>query len=80
MIDEDGNNAALSWRPRELLLMSEQIPASSSGGSLPIAPPLVLENADALNWAKHCDVLVVGLGAAGAAAAITAKEGGTDVL
>ncbi|MGH8539345.1 MAG: FAD-binding protein [Stenotrophobium sp.] len=60
--------------------MSEQIPASSSGGSLPIAPPLVLENADALNWAKHCDVLVVGLGAAGAAAAITAKEGGTDVL
>ncbi len=49
-------------------------------GCLPVAPPLVATDADAIKWDRSCDVLVVGFGGAGAAAAIAAREGGADVL
>ncbi|HEY0974984.1 MAG TPA: FAD-binding protein [Solimonas sp.] len=48
-------------------------------GTLPIDAPLVVDGATQ-TWDRQCDVLVVGLGAAGGAAAITAKEAGADVL
>lgn len=41
--------------------------------------PLAVDAATAV-WDQHCDVLVVGFGAAGAAAAITARETGAKVL
>ena len=41
--------------------------------------PLAVDAASAM-WDQHCDVLVVGFGAAGAAAAITACESGAKVL
>lgn len=36
--------------------------------------------ADISNWHKECDVLIMGLGAAGASAAIAASDAGADVL
>lgn len=47
---------------------------------MPIAQPLAIGNADEFAWSRVCDVLVVGLGAAGGAAAITAKEAGAEVI
>ena len=44
-----------------------------------IDAPLAVDAATAV-WDQHCDVLVVGFGAAGAAAAITARETGAKVL
>lgn len=41
--------------------------------------PLAVDVAS-MTWDQHCDVLVVGLGAAGAATAITAHEAGAKVL
>ena len=55
-------------------------PAAIPDASLPIEPPLVVESHQAISWNRACDVLVVGLGAAGAATAITAKEAGADVV
>jgi 3-oxo-5alpha-steroid 4-dehydrogenase len=60
------------------------MPAPSSvtlpaDGTLPIEPPLAVD-AQGFAWNHTCDVLVVGLGAAGAAAAIAAKEAGANVL
>lgn len=48
-------------------------------GTLPVDAPLRVHGAEAA-WDAACDVLVVGYGAAGAAAAIAAKEAGADVL
>lgn len=56
---------------------STPVPAD---GTLPVERPLALENPDAATWDLRCDVLVVGFGAAGAAAAIAAREAGTAVL
>lgn len=53
---------------------------ASQDGTLPVEGPLVVEAAQALQWDARCHVLVVGFGAAGAAAAITAKESGADTL
>lgn len=47
--------------------------------ALPVDTPLVVENPDTTAWDVECDLLVVGLGAAGAAAAIHAKEAGSNV-
>ncbi len=44
-----------------------------------VESPLAVDAASAV-WDQHCDVLVVGFGAAGAAAAITARETGAKVL
>lgn len=52
----------------------------ATDGTLPIDAALRVVNADALGWARSCDVLVVGFGAAGAATAITARAGGAEVL
>ena len=43
-------------------------------------PPLVVMDADQLEWDDQADVLVVGFGGAGACAAIEAREAGADVL
>ncbi len=48
-------------------------------GSLPIDAALQITNAETREWDSVCGLLVVGLGAAGAAAAITARESGVDV-
>lgn len=48
--------------------------------TMPAQAPLQVRNADELSWDRHCEVLVVGLGAAGAATAISAKENGANVL
>lgn len=56
---------------------STPVPAD---GTLPVERPLALENPDAATWDLRCDVLVIGFGAAGAAAAIAAREAGTAVL
>ncbi|MGH8461960.1 MAG: FAD-binding protein [Stenotrophobium sp.] len=52
----------------------------AADGSMPVEPPLALANPDAAHWDRECDVLVVGLGAAGAAAAIAAREVDADVI
>ncbi len=51
---------------------------SRADGCLPVAAPLVADGS--LRWDRTCDVLVVGFGGAGAAAAIVAKEQGAEVL
>lgn len=51
-----------------------------SAASLSVDAPLRVDNAAELNWTEQVDVLVVGLGAAGAAAALSAKDSGADVL
>lgn len=55
-------------------------PLTPPDGTLPVEAPLVLGPADAQTWDRACDVLVVGFGAAGAAAAISAREAGAEVL
>lgn len=54
--------------------------APIADGVLPVDDALRVDSADTAQWDRHCDVLVVGFGAAGAATAISAKEGGADVL
>lgn len=46
----------------------------------PIEPALVVAGADAVQWSDSADVLVVGWGAAGAAAAIEARDAGAEVI
>ncbi|EJN37543.1 succinate dehydrogenase/fumarate reductase flavoprotein subunit [Pseudomonas sp. GM84] len=46
----------------------------------PILAPLRVDDADAVQWQDHCDVLVIGWGAAGACAALQARADGADVL
>ena len=55
-------------------------PTPRADGTLPVNAPLALASADAIQWAQSCDVLVVGFGAAGAAAAMAAKETGASVI
>jgi 3-oxo-5alpha-steroid 4-dehydrogenase len=59
----------------------QKLPSTQSGtdGALSIEQPLLVQGADAIAWAEHCDVLVAGFGAAGAAAAIAAREAGAQV-
>ncbi len=49
-------------------------------GTLPILEPLTVKDATSTHWDQECDVLVVGLGAAGGAAALAAHEQGAKVL
>lgn len=51
----------------------------ATDGSLPIDAPFVADAGTSSTWDLTCEVLVVGFGAAGAAAAITAKEAGAMV-
>lgn len=43
-------------------------------------PPITVENADSIGWDEAADVVVVGFGGAGAAAALQAREGGAEVM
>lgn len=45
-----------------------------------VAAPLVLSDADQFDWDDTADVVVLGFGGAGAAAALEARESGVDVL
>lgn len=48
---------------------------------IPVDRPRVIEDPDAFAWDRQCDMLVVGLGLAGASAALRASEtGGLDIL
>lgn len=47
-------------------------------GTLPVEAPLVLSDPANVDWDGECEVLVIGYGAAGAAAAIAAREAGAD--
>lgn len=53
---------------------------SAEPGVLAVEPPLDGSTFSEADWDRHCDVLVVGLGAAGGAAAIAAKEAGAEVI
>lgn len=46
----------------------------------PIQTPLQVADSGALVWDEHCDVLIIGWGAAGACAALEARAQGADVL
>lgn len=54
--------------------------APSADGTLAMLPPLQVAAADAVAWHASREMLVVGLGAAGAAAALSAREQNIDVL
>ena len=54
--------------------------SSNTDPILPTQAPVTLSAPDACEWDQHCDVLVVGLGAAGASTAISACENGANVL
>jgi 3-oxo-5alpha-steroid 4-dehydrogenase len=45
-----------------------------------VEPPLLLENADDAPWHDQADVIIVGFGGAGVAAALQAREAGASVL
>lgn len=51
----------------------------SADGTLPIDAPRVVDSAAAVSWNETVDLLVVGYGAAGASAAIHAREAGANV-
>jgi 3-oxo-5alpha-steroid 4-dehydrogenase len=53
---------------------------ASDSGATPISAPLCTEGEQSVAWDDHCDVLVVGFGAAGACAAIEAATAGADVV
>ncbi|MBS0465973.1 MAG: FAD-binding protein [Proteobacteria bacterium] len=54
--------------------------AGRSSTVTPIAPPLLVASAQELQWSSSADVVVVGWGAAGACAALQARQEGSDVL
>ncbi len=56
-----------------------QAPAQPDG-SLPVEAPLGIDSPDTAQWDERCDVLVIGLGAAGAAAALSAHQAGATVM
>ncbi|HEY0914715.1 MAG TPA: FAD-dependent oxidoreductase, partial [Solimonas sp.] len=53
--------------------------AAAADGTLPVDAPLVVDSAEAVAWNETVDLLVVGFGAAGASAAIHAREAGANV-
>jgi 3-oxo-5alpha-steroid 4-dehydrogenase len=53
---------------------------ASNSGATPIGAPLRADGEDSVGWDDHCDVLVVGFGAAGACAAIEAANAGVSVI
>jgi len=56
------------------MTMSDNIPSTL------IQAPLHVAESSALEWGEHCDVLIIGWGAAGACAALEARANGADVL
>lgn len=54
--------------------------ASNNDADAAQSPPLIVENAESVKWDDVADVVVVGYGGAGVAAALHAREGGADVL
>jgi 3-oxo-5alpha-steroid 4-dehydrogenase len=67
---------AIALRP----VPDSSLPPPAADGTLPIDGPIDLAAGERPTFDRECDVLVVGLGAAGAAAAIAAREAGADVL
>ena len=60
--------------------MSERSDDSIAGAGSVVEAPISVDDADAIEWDVAADVVVVGFGGAGAAAALEAKEQGADVL
>lgn len=63
-----------------MLVPDSSVRPVSLDGTLPIAAPITLATGESPRWDRECEVLVVGFGAAGAAAAIAAREVGAEVL
>ncbi|MGA7872384.1 MAG: FAD-dependent oxidoreductase [Candidatus Binatus sp.] len=53
---------------------------ASDSGATPIGAPISADGDQSIAWDDHCDVLVVGFGAAGACAAIEAANAGAAVI
>ncbi|MGJ8669211.1 MAG: FAD-binding protein [Oceanococcus sp.] len=60
--------------------MKQAKPQLTGDMSLDIEPALSVLDADQLNWGISTDVLVIGFGAAGAAASLSAREQGREVV
>jgi 3-oxo-5alpha-steroid 4-dehydrogenase len=56
------------------------VTAASNSGATPIGAPIRADSEQSVAWDDHCDVLVVGFGAAGACAAIEAADAGAVVI
>lgn len=54
--------------------------AGSNSYNTDVQPPLTTADPGSLDWYRECDVLVVGWGAAGACAALEAREQGAEVI
>lgn len=54
--------------------------AGSNSHNTDVLPPLTTADPGSLDWYRECDVLVVGWGAAGACAALEAREQGAKVI
>lgn len=82
---DDAAPARFANHSRRLPLPTPHVPDSTPpsarpDGTLPIETPLVIGDTAPTAFDRECDVLVVGFGAAGAAAAIAAREAGADVI
>ena len=53
---------------------------TSADSVTPVLPPLEVDDAAAVAWTEEADVVVVGWGAAGACAAIEARDQGASVI
>ena len=60
--------------------MSQKQNSQTHQSATPALPPRRIVNADKELWNKSADVVVVGWGAAGAAAALQAREAGASVI
>jgi 3-oxo-5alpha-steroid 4-dehydrogenase len=54
-------------------------PTDSSWHS-PVGEPIVVRDAEAIDWDESADLVVVGFGGAGASSALEARQRGADVL
>ena len=66
--------------PQTLSIGPDTAIDASNSGATPIAAPLRVDGEQSVPWDDHCDVLVVGFGAAGACAAIEAANAGAAVI
>ena len=68
------------YRPLGALQEYVQMTTLVGGATLPDLSPIILDGPEAIDWTDEADVVVVGFGGAGVAAALEARERGADVL
>src|SRR5580698_1563575 len=74
----EGSN--MSVNRRNILLAGGGAAASLASGLASAGPATAQTSADSIAWDREADVIVVGSGAAGTAAAIVAREAGASVI